>query len=83
MTRSAEEIQAWIVARISELTGLAPEEIDARQPLLRYGLDSAALVALAVDLEGWLGYRFRANPLSEHPTIAALAQFLAEELAKG
>jgi acyl carrier protein len=79
MTRSAQEIQDWLVARVSSLTGVAPAEIDVGESLLRYGLDSVAVVALAADLEAWLGYRFRENPFEEHPTIASLAQFLAEQ----
>jgi acyl carrier protein len=79
MTRSAQEIQDWLVARVSSLTGVAPAEIDVSESLLRYGLDSVAVVALAADLEAWLGYRFRENPFEEHPTIASLAQFLAEQ----
>ena len=82
MTRSAEEIQDWLVARVSGLTGLRPEEIDADEPLLRSGLDSVAVAALAADLEVWLGYRFRQNHLGEHPTIASLARFLAEQVAR-
>jgi aryl carrier-like protein len=81
VSRSVREIQDWIVARVSALTGIAPEEIDAAEPLLRYGLDSVAVVALAADLETWSGYRFRENPLEAHPTIAALAEFLATQLA--
>jgi acyl carrier protein len=45
------------------------------------GLDSVALVTLAFDLEKWLGYRFRSNPLNDHPTIAALSRFLAQQAA--
>ena len=82
MTRSAEEIRAWIVGRVSDLTEIPPEEIDVRQPVLRFGLDSVALVRLASDLETWLGYRFRENPLEAHPTIEALANFLAEQPAQ-
>jgi polyketide synthase PksN len=77
MTHSVQEIQDGIVARVSALTGVAPQEIDVHESLLRYGLDSVAVVALAADLETWLGYRFRENPFEAHPTIAALAQFLA------
>lgn len=80
MTRSVEEIQAWIVARVSALAGVAPEEIDVRAPLSRFGLDSVALIALAADLEKWLGYRFRGNPLEPYPTIEALSRFLAEQV---
>src|SRR5262249_51459730 len=81
MTRSAQEIQDWIIGRVSTLTGIAPEEIDAREPLLHYGLDSVALVALTTDLEKWLGYSFREKPLEDHPTIEALARYLADQTA--
>jgi acyl carrier protein len=81
MSRSAEEIADWLVTRVSELTGLAPQEINVQAPLSRTGLDSVAVVALASDLETWLVYRFRANPLEDHPTIASLSGFLAEEVA--
>ena len=83
MTPSAEEIQDWIAARVSSVTGVAPQEIDVREPLPRYGLDSVAVVALVADLETWLGYRFRENPLDEHPTVESLARFLAEQTARG
>jgi acyl carrier protein len=83
MTRSAQEIQDRIVAQVSGLTGLAPEEINVREPYRRYGLDSVALVTIVADLETWLGYRFRENPLEEHPTIASLAEYLAEQAPGG
>ena len=83
MRRTASEIQDWIVTRVGDLTGVAPAEIDVRAPLARHGLDSVALVVLAADLEKWLDYRFRENPLDAHPTIEALARFLAEEVNKG
>jgi acyl carrier protein len=69
--------------RLSRLTGVPAAELDPREPIRRYGLDSVALVAFATDLEEWLGYRFHGNPLDEHPTLEALAAFLAEETAKG
>jgi acyl carrier protein len=82
MTPSAREIEDWLVARVGGLTGLGPQEIDVNESLLRSGLDSVAVAALAADLEAWLGYRFRHNPLEEHPTIASLARFLAEQVAR-
>jgi acyl carrier protein len=83
MTRSAQEIQDGIIDRISRLTGLAPEEIDPHAPVLRFGLDSVALVALTTEVEAWLGYRFRGYAFENHSTVAALARFLAEQVAKG
>ena len=82
MTPGADEIQGWIVSRVGDLLGRPVELIDVKAPLTRHGLDSVALVALASDLEKWLGYRFRANPLQDHPTIEALSVFLAGEVAK-
>ena len=81
MTPTAAEIQAWIVDRVSTLTDIPADE-DVRAPFTRHGLDSVALVALATDLERWLGYRFRENPLDAHPTIEALSRFLAAEVAR-
>src|SRR5438874_3187723 len=48
-----------------------------------YGLDSIALIALAADLEKWLGYQFRENLLETHPTIEDLSWFLAEQGIRG
>ena len=83
MSRSAREIQDGMIDRLSRLTGVSPREIDPCEPIARCGLDSVALVAFATDLEEWLGYRFRGNPLEEHPTVEALARFLAAETNRG
>jgi acyl carrier protein len=83
MTRSAQEIQDWIVARISALTKVPAREIHVSEPFLRYGLDSVAVVALVAELEDWLGYRFTSDPLEDHATVEALARFLAEQTSGG
>ena len=83
MSRSAQEIREWMIDRLSRLTGVPAQELDPREPVRRYGLDSVALVAFATDLEEWLGYRFTSNPLDDHPTVDALAEFLARETATG
>jgi acyl carrier protein len=82
VSRTADEIRDWLVGRVSALTGVPLAEVDPAAPLTRHGLDSVAVIALAADLEAWLGYRFRENPLERHPTIEALAQFLADETAR-
>lgn len=78
MTRTPQDIRDWLVARVSTLTGVPPGEIDPAAPLARHGLDSVALIALAADLEGWLGHPLHENPLERYPTIDALADFLSE-----
>lgn len=79
MKRSAQEIQDWLVGRISSLTGLPPSAIDVDEPYHRHGMDSVTMVVIFTDLETWLGRRFHENPLLEHPTIASLSRFLADE----
>lgn len=82
MTPTVEEIEAWIITRISLVVNVPPSDVDVRAPLTRYGLDSVEIIALTADLEKWLNYRFREDPLADHPTIESLALFLAEQVKK-
>ena len=43
---NATKIQAWLVSEISSLLGVNPEEINIREPLDSYGLDSAQTLSL-------------------------------------
>jgi acyl carrier protein len=79
---SEDVIRDWIVARVGHLTNVPPGEVDVLAPLTRHGLDSVALIALAADLEKWLGYRFRENPVDASTTIESLARFLAADIRK-
>jgi acyl carrier protein len=84
VSRSPQQIRNWMIDRLSRLTRVAPSEIDPREPIRRYGLDSVALVTFVTDLEKWLGYRFHGNPLDaldDYPILEALAAFLAEQTA--
>lgn len=82
MSRSPDEIRAWLVERVSRLAGTPPEAVDVSVPLTRHGLDSVALITLTADLENWLGYRFRENPFDDHPTIESLSRFLSEQVTR-
>jgi acyl carrier protein len=83
VARPAAEIQDWLVARIAARLQVGPEEVSLEEPLIDIGLDSMEFVAMVGELEHWLGCRFRDNPLIDYPTIAALSEFLADELAAG
>jgi myxalamid-type polyketide synthase MxaB len=82
VSRSPQQIQDWMIDRLSQLLDVAPQEIDPREPIRRYGPDSVALVAFIADLEEWLDYRFSSNPLTDDSTLERLAAFLAEQTAK-
>jgi acyl carrier protein len=76
--RSAAQIQAWLVAYLAVALKLDRAEIDVGKTFEAYGLDSAAAVGMTGDLEEWLGYEIDPALPYDHPTIADLAQRLAE-----
>ena len=77
---SADDIQAWLVAKLSEELHLEPEEIDVREPFAACGLDSLRAVVISGDLGDWLGLRLPATLAWDYPTIEALTHHLAEAL---
>lgn len=82
MTRTPGEISDWIVGQVAAMTGVPPEKVDPDAPLTRHGLDSVAVVTLVSELETWTSYRFRENPLDRYPTIGAISEYLAAQLAQ-
>jgi acyl-CoA synthetase (AMP-forming)/AMP-acid ligase II/acyl carrier protein len=77
MSRSEEDITAWLVSRLSRESGLGPEEVDLGQPFASFGVDSARALLLVGDLETWLGRRLPPIVLWNYPTVEALARHLA------
>ncbi|WP_327754511.1 acyl carrier protein (plasmid) [Sphingobium sp. SJ10-10] len=51
---TAEEIEAWIVARIAEIVNVAPAAVSPDAPFDSFGIDSAKAISLMVELENWL-----------------------------
>ncbi|WP_435021132.1 amino acid adenylation domain-containing protein [Tundrisphaera sp. TA3] len=78
-SRPVAEIAAWLAARVAAPLGLRPEAIDRRAPLASYGLGSIQAVALAGELEEWLGRPLSPTLAYEFPTIEDLARHLAGE----
>ncbi len=77
---SADTIQNWLISKLSKDLRLKPNEIDIDQPLASYGIDSITAVSFSGDLENWLGIPLSATLAWDYPSIAALAQHLAEEI---
>jgi len=71
------EIRSWLVTAIARQAELDPERIDAHRPLVEFGLGSADLVELVVDLSDFVGTFLDTNLLFDHPTIAGVAAALA------
>ncbi|MBW4554942.1 MAG: acyl carrier protein [Trichormus sp. ATA11-4-KO1] len=77
---TVEEIQAWLVSCIAEQLSVEPDEIDVKEPLDSYGLDSVQAILLANKAEKLLGFKLSPMLLWHYPTIALLAKRLVEEL---
>jgi acyl-CoA synthetase (AMP-forming)/AMP-acid ligase II/acyl carrier protein len=73
-----EVVRAWLVEKLSRQLNIAAKQIDARRPFAEYGLDSAAVVGLAGDLEDYLGRELSPTLVYDYPTIESLSQYLAE-----
>jgi NAD(P)-dependent dehydrogenase (short-subunit alcohol dehydrogenase family) len=79
--RRSALIMALVAREAAVVAGLAPERsIDPRVPLRDLGLDSLMAVDLRNRLSFALDKRFPATLLFDHPTLAALASFLGEEV---
>ncbi|QIS14039.1 acyl carrier protein [Nocardia arthritidis] len=74
-----EDIQDWLVGAFAVRLERAPGEIDVDMPFAEFGLDSAEALVLAGELEEWLGSELDVASMWYFPTIAGLADYLAED----
>lgn len=76
--RTPAAIREWLVAQLAERLLVDTAEIDDREPLTGYGLDSIQALGLIGDLEDWLGRRLSLTLLDDYPCIEALVGYLAD-----
>ena len=79
MSASETEIQAWCTAYLRKALRLPDAPIDVDAEFASLGLDSAESVFLVAAIEDWLGVELASDTAMEHPTIAKLAQFVADQ----
>ncbi|MCH2245137.1 MAG: SDR family NAD(P)-dependent oxidoreductase [Crocosphaera sp.] len=77
-TRTVVEIRRWLVSKIAELLQIPPQEIDVKQPLAIYGLNSVKAVSIAAELQEWLEISITPTIVYEYPTIQALSDYLGQ-----
>jgi acyl carrier protein len=78
---TAEELESWLVAKLSEELRIGQNEINIREPLANYGLDSITAVSVSGELEDMLGLNLSATLLWEYPSIEMLAGYLSTQAA--
>jgi acyl carrier protein len=79
---TAEQIQAWLVFRLSKELKIASEEIDIQEAFAYYGLDSSVAIAITGELIDWLGCEVEPTLFWEYPNIEELACYIAQFLSE-
>jgi acyl carrier protein len=77
--RSADEIRRWLVDHLAAELGMPPSSIDPHAAVERFGIDSVTANSLLGQFTDWIGFRVTPAVLVEHPTIDAVARYLAGE----
>lgn len=75
-----EDLTAWLIERVSVYLQRPPEEIDPREPLAEYGLDSVAALSLCGDVEEDFDLILDPTAAWDYPTVNAFAEHLLKEL---
>jgi polyketide synthase PksL len=75
----AAHVERLLKDRISKLLAVDVEEIDPEVPLNEFGFDSITLTDFATSMGDEFGLALSPTVLFEHPTIDALAGYLADE----
>jgi acyl carrier protein len=78
---AAETVQDWLVEKMAHRLGTDLADVDVEQYFDEFDLDSTEALILAGELEAWLGFELETTALWYHPTIAALAEYIASEHA--
>jgi acyl carrier protein len=74
-------IEAWLIDWIAKELGMPPAEIETSKSLLDYSLSSVTAMMLVGDLEEWLGLTLPPTLVWDYPSIAAIADYLVEQVA--
>ncbi len=79
--KNAKTIENWLVQRLAEILKIDPGQIHLDESFSNFGLDSVSAVALSGDLEDWLETKLTTTLVFDYPTIALLAEHLAQKRA--
>jgi aryl carrier-like protein len=76
-----QELTDWLRAKVAGYLSVAPEAIDIETPLADCGVDSVIGMNLCADLQCEKGFDVDSTIVWDHPTIDAIATYLAGERA--
>ncbi|ABE47180.1 type I polyketide synthase [Polaromonas sp. JS666] len=75
------DLSRWIAELLAARLNLPATAIDVNSAFSDFGMDSAAAVAMAMEIEDHLGIKLDVTALWSYPNVAALARYLASLLA--
>ncbi len=81
-TITVEQIQTWLINRLSIELKIPPQEIDIQEAFAYYGLDSSGAIAITGELIDWLECEVEPTLFWEYPNIEELASYLAQVLSE-
>lgn len=79
--KTEEEIQAFLAEKIALIMRTSPEEINIHDDLAIYGLDSLDAMTIMGRLSERCGYNIDFDVVWDYSSIAALAEYVAAEIA--
>lgn len=74
----AEALRRWLVNRVAAEAGIPAAEVDVDDAFSYFGIESAAAVTIAGELEALLGRPLEPTVLFDQPSISALVAHLLE-----
>ena len=79
LKQSPKSILTWLIGNIAHEAELKPEEIDPKQPIFNYGVDSINIVLLANRLSIWLNREIDARLFYNSNSIEDLSALVFAE----
>jgi acyl-CoA synthetase (AMP-forming)/AMP-acid ligase II/acyl carrier protein len=76
--KTRKSLEDWLRRLVAEKLQVPIDQVDANESLLRYGLDSVALVGLSGEIESTLGVDLPPTFILRRPTIASAAEILLQ-----
>lgn len=73
-----KQVINFIIQKISEVSGIPVEDIDAREPLLDLGLSSYMVAEISAAIEDEFGFKISLLQISNGASIEELAEISAD-----
>ncbi len=81
--RLTTEVEAWLIAWLTDRANLLPGAMQAKTPFAQLGIDSLTAVEISQEIDQILNLRLPPMVIWSCPTVEALSAYLVEQLLAG